>query len=436
MEHAHEPAVPNSNAKEMGAGKRPCESSATAPPPPPMCAKGVVASLVQTFEVQNHPLMSQSGARRFGSGAEASQERHCRRESDRQEFEDQPLPKRAKLVDVDAVCAEGAAAIDKPPPPDAADGHPPRVLVDDRCLAADAAAVRILSVPAADNSAAVDLPVIDEPAAIGPPVAGSGPRSNASSAPRDATDAPLDELWRKAEMRAVTAEVADGEKRLKALEAERDAREARVARASERCSQAEASVQQATSAVQLAQHAQCSLRAAEWAAAVRVREGVVAADEGRRRLNQLLMLTRLDTSGDGVEIKSTPHSDVLMLTGSELPGERDEKESSAHSLLQRREQQEATCGAQGSEEGREEGRGEGRGEHAVKEGGELKGLPLDAWKSLQMAAERLSAASFAATDHGVDLAGVEEHVLVVNRHWVNYIKLQHALSKWEDTGQF
>ncbi|CAI5994918.1 unnamed protein product [Closterium sp. NIES-65] len=214
----------------------------------------------------------------------------------------------------------------------------------------------------------------------------------------------IDELWRKAELRAVTAEVAESEARVKALEAERDAREARVARASERCRQAEVSIQQATSAVHVARHAQYSLRAAEWAAAVGVREGVAAAEEGRRRLNQLLMLAGSESGRGGNETKSITLGGMLMLEGSEAAaGTRD-------GLLHGKQQQEASCGA---EEQGEQGGAEGRGERGAEGGGRLEGRPLDtlhALKALQMAARDLTAASFAMADRGLGLGAVEEHV--------------------------
>ncbi|CAI5990841.1 unnamed protein product [Closterium sp. NIES-64] len=221
----------------------------------------------------------------------------------------------------------------------------------------------------------------------------------------------IDELWRKAELRAVTAEVAESEARVKALEAERDAREARVARASERCRQAEVSIQQATSAVHVARHAQYSLRAAEWAAAVGVREGVAAAEEGRRRLNQLLMLAGSESGRGGNETKSITLGGMLMLEGSEAAaGTRD-------GLLHGKQQQEASCGA---EEQGEQGGAEGRGERGAEGGGRLEGRPLDtlhALKALQTTAKDLSAASFAVSDRGVDLGAVEEHVLSINKKW-------------------
>ncbi|CAI5489336.1 unnamed protein product [Closterium sp. Naga37s-1] len=209
---------------------------------------------------------------------------------------------------------------------------------------------------------------------------------------------------------------------MKALEAERDAREARVARASERCRKAEESIQQATSAVHMARHAQYSLRAAEWAAAVGVREGVAAAEEGRRRLNQLLMLAGSESGHGGDEAKSATLGGVLMLEGS------DAAAGTRGGLLQGKQQQKAICGA---EELGERGGAEGRGERGAEGGGRLEGRPLDALhelKAVQMAANDLSTASFTMGDNGVDLGAVEEHVLSINRKWLSYLKLQRALS--------
>ncbi|CAI5534714.1 unnamed protein product [Closterium sp. Naga37s-1] len=290
-----------------------------------------------------------------GDGDEPVQERHRRRESRCHESEDHPLPKRAKLGDVDEDFAEGAAV---------GTSSLPRAADERRKTASQAHAaddgLQIFSSPgAADEGPRVASPprnadtdglainprsLDDEPArrgrAEGASVASDSLRvtvNGASGAFRDgaADDASaaggIDELWRKAELRAVTAEVAESEARMKALGAERDAREARVARASERCRKAEVSIQQATSAVHMARHAQYSLRAAEWAAAVGVREGVAAAEEGRRRLNQLLMLAGSESGHGEDQTKSiTLGGDgMLRLEGSDAAasGRRDEKES-------------------------------------------------------------------------------------------------------------
>ncbi|CAI7781126.1 unnamed protein product [Closterium sp. NIES-53] len=362
MERSEKPVIPGNSAEESGAAK-PSASSAAAPSSPPLpSAKGIVASLVRTFEVhtQHHHhhqhLVFHPGSHESGDGDEPVQERHRRRESRCHESEDHPLPKRAKLGDVDEDFAEGAAA-------GAAVGTSslPRAADERRKTASQAHAadegLQIFSSPgAADEGPRVASPPRnadthgqainprsrdDEPArrgrAEGASVASDILRVTVSCAFRDgaADDASaaggIDELWRKAELRAVTAEVAESEARMKALGAERDAREARVARASDRCRKAKVSIQEATSAVHMARHAQYSLRVAEWAAAVGVREGVAAAEEGRRRLNQLLMLAGSESGHGDDQTKSiTLGGDgMLMLEGSDAAasGKRDEKES-------------------------------------------------------------------------------------------------------------
>ncbi|CAI5477767.1 unnamed protein product [Closterium sp. Yama58-4] len=275
--------------KEESGAAKPAASSAAAPSsPPPPSAKGVVASLVHAFEVHTqhqhqhqHPhLAFQSGPHGSADGDEPVQERHRRRQSTCRESEDQPFPKRAKLGDVDEDFAERAAAAERTssPPHAAAEGRkissPTRIadegpqLASPRYADSDALAInpRSLGDELAPRGSADGASVANDELRI--------TMNGASGAIRDAAadDASaaggIDELWRKAELRAVTAEVAESDARMKALEAERDALEMRVARASERCRKAEASVQQATSAVHLARHAQYSLRAAEWAAAV------------------------------------------------------------------------------------------------------------------------------------------------------------------------
>ncbi|CAI5481050.1 unnamed protein product [Closterium sp. Yama58-4] len=362
MELSEELVIPGTSAKESGEAK-PAASSAAAPSSPPPSAKGIVASLVHAFEVhtqhqhQHLDLAFQSAPHGSGDGGdEPVQERHRRRDPICREFEDQPFPKRAKLGDVDEGFAERAAAAAErisPPSHVAADGpknSSPTHIPDE--------GPRLASPRKADTDALAINPssLHDEPAphgsAEGASVANNdGLRitaNGASGAIRDAaaSDASaaggIDELWRKAELRAVTAEVAESEARVKALEAERDALELRVARVSERCKKAEASVQEATSAVHLAQHAQYSLRAAEWAAVVGVREGAAAAEEGRRRLNQLLMLAGSESGHGDETTKSITLGSMLLLQGSqEASGMRDKKELAAHGLLQAGQQQDA-----------------------------------------------------------------------------------------------
>ncbi|CAI5969816.1 unnamed protein product [Closterium sp. NIES-65] len=441
MELSEVPVIPGNSTEESGAA-RPSASSAAAPSSPPLpSAKGVVASLVRTFEVhtQHHHqhLAFQPGSHEPGDGDEPVQERHRRRESRCHESEDQPLPKRAKLGDVDKDSAERSAA-GTSSPAHAADKGPrltsprtadtdalainPRSFDDEPALRGrgDGASVASDGLCVCANGA---NGAIGASGASGANGANSVVGAFRDAAADDASAAGgIDELWRKAELRAVTAEVAESEARVKALKAERDAREARVARASERCRQAEVSIQQATSAVHVAWHAQYSLRAAEWAAAVGVREGVAGAEEGRRRLNQLLMLAGSESGRGGNETKSITLGGMLMLEGSEAAaGTRD-------GLLHGKQQQEAICGA---EEQGEQGGAEGRGERGAEGVGRLEGRPLDtlhALKALQTTAKDLSAASFAVSDRGVDLGAVEEHVLSINKKWLSYLKMQRSVS--------